>query len=93
MCEEKPTIKLNKEQKATVLDYLLNTAEDEAIFEAFKDDEDFGELFDHEDDLAQFKASRDESIAAIMRCIDELRVDHGVDPDPKLREERNDDDD
>lgn len=78
MCEEK--IKLNKEQKATVLDYLLNTAEDEAIFEAFKDDDDFGELFDHEDDLERFKASPVMATAAIMRCIDELRVDLGVDP-------------
>lgn len=87
---EKQKIKLNKEQKAAVLDYLLNTAEDEAIFAAFKDNEDFTGLFDHEDDLAQFRASPDEAAAAIMRCIDELRVELGVDPDPKLREERND---
>ena len=86
MCEEK--IKLNKEQKAAVLDYLLNTAEDEAVFAAFRYDDDFGELFDHEDDHERFKASPDEATAAIMRCIDELRVELGVDPDPKLREER-----
>ncbi len=73
-------LKLTEEHSEVILEWLLNTAEAETIFESFRYDENFGELFESDEEAAQFNSSSDESVDAIIQCIYELRIKLGVDP-------------